>query len=126
MVVADDLKRPTPGPGEYTDQDAYEFIKDYRPENNKGMKVFIEDNHDRFGDNPDYHMIQVPGPGSYEIQEGGKEFKERALVSGAVFLSESERTPFGRLRNTVAPNKYNPSKIPPKISFHFNVETKWV
>ena len=37
--------------------------------------------------------------------------KEQALVSGAVFLSETERQPFGITKKKVAPNKYNPSKV---------------
>lgn len=88
------------------------------------MKPFISDNHDRFGFNADYDTQDPPGPGTYEVVRD-LELKEKALVSGAVFLSESERQPFGKMKKTVAPNKYNPSKLPTKISFHFNPESKW-
>lgn len=36
----DDLKLPSPGPGEYADQDAFEYTKDYRPENARGGRAF--------------------------------------------------------------------------------------
>lgn len=123
MITPEDLSKPKPGPGDYADTDAFEFMLDYRPENNKGLKAFIQDDHDRFGYNPDYEPLNVPGPGAYEIDLEGK---ETALVSGAAFLSESERQPFGVIKKTIPPNKYNPYKLPSKISFHFNPESKWI
>ena len=60
----------------------------------------------------------------YEVTKD-LEARERALVSGAAFLSETERQPFGKMSKSVAPNKYNPAKLPSKISFHFNPESKW-
>ena len=123
MITPDDLSQPKPGPGDYADMDAFECLKDFKPENNKGMNAFIIDNHDRFGYNPEYPVLPVPGPGAYEYE---KVSKEQALVSGAVFLSETERQPFGITKKKVAPNKYNPSKLPSRISFHFNPESNWI
>lgn len=88
------------------------------------MRTFINDNHDRFGFNPEYDTQDPPGPGTYEVTKD-LEARERALVSGAAFLSETERQPFGKMSKSVAPNKYNPAKLPSKISFHFNPESKW-
>ena len=112
---------PGPGPGEYADIDAFEFIKDYRPENNKGSKAFIVDDVERFPDPKD----NFPGPGSYDYELIG-ENKDKALCSGTAFLSETDRSPYGILKKGAAPNKYNPSQIPMQISFHFNSENRWL
>lgn len=85
------------------------------------------DDHDKFGKNSDYKEFVYPGPGNYEeVRESFPLDKEKALVSGAAFLSESEREPFGKMKNNVAPNKYNANKLPGQISFHFNVHNNWV
>ena len=134
-VTLDDLKIASPGPGEYDDVDAFDYMKNYKPDNALGSKAFIQDDHDKFGNNIHKELNEelrdtvLPGPGAYEeIREGfgSDRVKEKALVSGAVFLSESEREPFGKKKYTVAPNKYNPNKLPAAISFHFNVQNKWV
>lgn len=134
-VTLEDLKIPSPGPGEYDDIDAFDYMKSYKPDNALGSKAFIQDDHDKFGNNihkefnEELQDVIIPGPGAYEeVREGfaTDKVKEKALVSGAVFLSESEREPFGKMKPNVAPNKYNPNKLPSAISFHFNVQNKWV
>jgi hypothetical protein len=125
-VTLEDLKIPGPGPGEYGDVEAFEYMKDYRPENARGGRAFMVDDHDKFGDNEEYREFVHPGPGAYEKVGDFDLAREKALVSGAAFLSESERTPFGQMKVGGAPNKYNPGKLPQAISFHFNVHNGWV
>ena len=125
-ITMDDLKVPGPGPGEYGYMESFAFMKDYKPENNRGEKWSIVDDRDRFGNNQEFKTFVQPGPGAYELDKDVGVNKEKAMVSGSVFLSESERVPYGKLSDVVAPNKYVPQNIPEQISFHFNVANKWV
>lgn len=125
-IVPDDLKVPGPGPGEYECMQSFKFLKDYKAENYRGNKAFLVDDHNRFGVNDDQQVFVNPGPGQYEIDKQVGVNKEKSLVSGAVFLSETDRKPYGDINQGVGPNKYCPNKIPDQISFNFNIVNKWI
>ena len=64
----------------------------------------------------------TPAPGSYEV--GSKE-REREMVSGAVFRSDTERLR-GQHVQRPGPAFYRPSVLPKRRSFLLNLHQKWV
>lgn len=107
----------TPGPGDY-DQNLLAQTK------SKTSSMFVVSEYDRFGnsDNPRKKNQATPGPGAY--QPPGNQ--EKTAVSGAVFMSESERVWYGSNRKPPGPAFYKPSKVPKKKSFHLNSNKIWV
>lgn len=102
-----------PGPGDYTvEQSAGEV---------KASRVFVAGELDRFGQGPKLGPAS-PGPGSYNT---GKQY-EKAHLSGAVFMSESERDVFLAERRPPGPAFYKPTQQPKKKSFHLNINRNWL
>ncbi len=83
-----------PGPGEYFAVDKDELVVDAK--DGKNTRVFQSAEVDRFGrySNPNKIKHVNPGPGAYikNVVE-----PDEILVSGGVFMSETDRTPFGNL-----------------------------
>ena len=69
---------------------------------------------------------EMPGPGAYVVKNGSTGTEERREVSGAVFMSESVREPFGNLKGKLGPNTLVPFLIPRNRTYHLNLERKWV
>ena len=87
----------------------------------------------RFGDFYDKNFEknlgkEMPGPGAYVVKNGSTGTEERREVSGAVFMSESGREPFGNLKGKLklGPNPVVPFLIPRNRTYHLNLERKWV
>lgn len=69
---------------------------------------------------------EMPGPGAYVVKNGSTGTEERREVSGAVFMSESGREPFGNWKGRLGPNPVVPFLIPRNRTYHLNLERKWV
>lgn len=107
----------TPGPGEY-EQNNMPHSK-FKP-----SSMFVVSECDRFGHtaNPRKKSQPTPGPGSYHP----KSAQDKVAVSGAVFMSESERIWYDSNKKPPGPAFYKPSPVPKKRSFHLNTNKIWV
>jgi hypothetical protein len=107
----------TPGPGEYEQNN----ISNPRF---KPSSMFVVSECDRFGNgaNPRKKLQPTPGPGAYHP----KSDQEKVAVSGAVFMSESERIWYESNKKPPGPAFYKPSTVPKKRSFHLNTNKIWV
>ena len=105
-----------PGPGSYEPPQLFEERPGPSP-------VFIQGEVDRFGHTGKTGTRVWPEPGSYShvLEE-----REKVPVSGAVFMSESEREwlPGGKLHP--GPAFYKAQLLPKKLSFLRNDSAKWV
>ena len=107
----------TPGPADYNNVTLPPII-------NKVSAAFIQGDADRFG-NPlkqKRNKDITPGPGSYYCYIS----KEKAQVTGAVFMSESNREIIKQPHKQPGPAFYKPSPVPKKKSFHLNANNAWV
>lgn len=106
-----------PGPGEYDLPSAFKSI-------DSRVSVAKTADTSRFGDTlrPKKANTDVPGPGHYELIRP----EERVPVSGAVFMSESERFEFKTISKPPGPAYYKPTMVPRLKSFHLNANTQWV
>ena len=115
-----------PGPGFYGAQNPKEE-EDGSVNPNAVFKTGIRN---RFGDLTDDSKKREHkslGPGYYPIPPGmARSEAERNEVSGCVFMSETNRTPFGEIGKRMGPNQNVPYKIPVKKSFLLNLKRKWV
>lgn len=107
----------SPGPGDY-DQASL------RQPKSKASPMFVVSEFDRFGktNNPRKKNSSTPGPGAYQPPSN----QEKTAVSGAVFMSESERVWYGSNRKPPGPAFYKPSAVPKKKSYHLNTNKIWV
>jgi len=112
------LDEAVPGPGYYAQGN--------RSEQESLSGSYSRSEVDRFGRsiNPKKTKELSPGPGSYEILPT-LESKEKQLVSGAVFMSESQRE-FPRPTKVPGPAFYKVQTGLHKKSFHLNPEQHWV
>ena len=97
-----------PGPGTY--------FNDVKPLNKRPSYMFIET-----GKKIERTGFGAPGPGYYELE---KDKKDKLLVSGAVFMSESERLCATIDSHKPGPAFYHPLALQ-KRSFHFNSRNNW-
>lgn len=107
----------TPGPADYQSTTL-------PPINQKPSAQFIKNDMDRFGRQiKDKKPKEVlPGPGSYYLDV----IKEKVPVSGAVFMSESNRVLIKDPNKQPGPAFYRPAPIPKKKSFHLNSNKLWI
>ena len=110
-------KEISPGPADY--QSGM-----FPPINQKPSAQFIKSDVDRFGiQTKDKRSKEFsPGPGAYHIEV----IKEKVPVSGAVFLSESNRVLLKDPNKQPGPAFYRPAPIPKKKSFHLNANKQWI
>ncbi|CAG9318947.1 unnamed protein product [Blepharisma stoltei] len=111
-IITDDM----PGPGEYSAETGMSNIKP--------SPMFIVGEVDRFGKplRPRKKNDFMPGPGTYSMAKSD----EKLPVSGAVFMSESERAWFSTEKKPPGPAFYKPAPVPKKKSFHLNSNKMWV
>lgn len=111
-VTDDDM----PGPGHYTLQNS--FDKDHLSVSYSHQEL------DRFGQAVRSRRTKqvIPGPGSYSTPLHSP---EKQPVSGAVFMSESQRE-FVKSSKIPGPAFYRPSLVSKKKSFLLNANNKWV
>jgi hypothetical protein len=107
----------TPGPGDYHNTSL-------PPLSSKPNGSFTKTDPDRFGNPSKFRKNKetTPGPGSYYSYS----LKEKVSVSGAVFMSESEREVIKQPKKQPGPAFYRPTAIPKKKSFHLNSSKVWV
>ena len=120
------MDNPRPGPGTYFSGETDPRVAYKRSlDENKPFSAFAPSNLDRFGSVVQTYSDKpvIPGPGSYNVTKGET---EKAIVSGAVFMSETMRQPFGKLAGGLGPTNYNPQLLPKKKSYHLNVKRGWV
>lgn len=104
-----------PGPGDYNTEDKNDVV---RP-----SSMFAQSEKDRFGKATRPKVdSETPGPGQYVKPEG----VPKAQVSGAVFMSESERKWFTTEKKPPGPAFYKPMYQPKKKSFHLKPNNLWV
>jgi hypothetical protein len=105
-----------PGPGEYEAPTAFKSI-DAQATLNKSIDS------SRFGEQlrPKKTNTDVPGPGHYTLSKP----QDKVPVSGAVFMSESERFEFKTVKKPPGPAYYKPAVGPRKRSFHLNAGRQW-
>jgi len=106
-----------PGPGDYELPSAFRSI-DSRTSTLKTSDT------SRFGEalRPKKANAEAPGPGTYELAR----VIEKSPVSGAVFMSESERFEFKLINKPPGPAYYKPTLVPKIKSFHLNANRQWV
>lgn len=107
----------TPGPADYQ--------KDFLPPiNAKPSASFIIGDADRFGQSKNQKKGNdaSPGPGAYYCCIT----KEKAPITGAVFMSESSREVIPQPFKQPGPAFYKPAPVPKKKSFHLNSSHIWV
>lgn len=111
-IVTEDM----PGPGEYLVSSSQSQAKP--------SSMFVVGEVDRFGNplRPKKKNDFTPGPGTYVEPHS----QDKIPVSGAVFMSESERAWFTTERRPPGPAFYKPSTVPKKKSFHLNSNKMWV
>lgn len=104
----------TPGPGEYN----LEILGKIKP-----SSMFLATEVDRFG-KPMRRKTKnmVPGPGEYSLQHES----HKALVTGAVFLSESKRGWISAKKKPPGPAFYSPLPIAKRKSFHYKTAKVWI
>ena len=107
-----------PGPGSYDPPRTFEEKLTQVP-----TSVFIPSEMDRFGNNPKSQLPVRPEPGSYSKV---LEVREKLPVSGAVFMSESERDWMHKGVSHPGPAFYRSQLLPKKLSFLRNDSAKWV
>ena len=112
------LDEGVPGPGYYIPEDNQER------ESLNGSPSRREI--DRFGGSvkPGKSKESSPGPGAYDARLP-QVHKEKLLVSGAVFMSETQRD-FVKATQVPGPAFYKLPTGPVKKSFHLNSELRWV
>ncbi|CAD8065671.1 unnamed protein product [Paramecium primaurelia] len=117
--------RILPGPGDYEVKFPV-FDPDYIVK--KELSSFaIQPGKDRFGKQEREQEPEKIGPGSYQLPSKFDEIaKDKLLVSGNVFMSESLRQPYGDFEKKLGPNPKSPYILPKKKNFHFNLQRKWV
>lgn len=105
----------TPGPGDYTSET--------KNDANRPSSMFVITEKDRFGKSskPKIHDLS-PGPGQYVKPT----IMGKSQVSGAVFMSESERKWFNTNKKPPGPAFYKPMYQPKKKSFHLKPNNVWV
>jgi Sperm-tail PG-rich repeat len=104
----------TPGPGEY-----YTSLKNDQP---RPSSMFASTEKDRFGQPVKPRVTEVmPGPGHYAKPDA----ISKVPVSGAVFMSESERKCFTTEKKPPGPAFYKPMLQPKKKSFHLKPNNIW-
>lgn len=106
-----------PGPGSY---DRPSVFEDHPP---GPSSFFIKSDLDRFGRSSKPNLRAWPEPGSYSQ---GLEERDRVPVSGAVFMSESEREWIKKGQMHPGPAFYKAQLLPKKLSFLRNDSSKWV
>ena len=86
--------------------------------------MFAYTGSNRFGESkhPKINKFNRPSPGDYEYSYYEE---ERLPVSGAVFMSETEREVFRAQKKPPGPAFYNAPKVSKTKSFHLNAG-KWV
>lgn len=112
------LDESVPGPGYY--------VQGNRSEQESLSGSYSRSEIDRFGQsiNPKKTKELSPGPGSYDIIPS-LDSKEKQLVSGAVFMSESQRE-FLKPTRVPGPAFYKLQTNSHKKSFHLNPGQHWV
>jgi len=73
-------------------------------------------------------LALTPNPTTYRIEKYGLSqiAEERALVSGAVFMSETIRDSYNEIEKKLGPNLSMPYLPPAKKSYHLNLARKWI
>lgn len=92
--------------------------------NSKPSAAFVKSESDRFGNaiKQKKNKDVTPGPGSYYCYV----IQEKNPVTGAVFMSETNREAAEKPKKQPGPAFYRPSPIPKKKSFHLNSSNLWV
>ena len=105
----------TPGPGDYETSNKE---GGFRP-----SSMFASSEKNRFGEAVKPRVSEyTPGPGEYSKAA----VVEKAPVTGAVFMSESERKWFTTEKKPPGPAFYKPMMQPKKKSFHLKPNNIWV
>jgi hypothetical protein len=116
----------TPGPGEYQPE-PMEALKQINSKDrfdaSRPSSMFANSGKDRFGKSKQPKVIQaLPAPGDYEPNYS----PHKINVSGAVFMSESERIWLKTEKKPPGPAFYKPVIQTKKKSFHLKPNNKWV
>ena len=107
----------SPGPGDY-------YNTSLPPITHRPSPAFIRTDVDRFGGTSKERRNKdiTPGPGAYYMYS----VSEKNPVSGAVFMSESNRSVIKNPQKLPGPAFYQPVPVPKKKSFHLNSNKMWI
>lgn len=108
---------PIPGPGEY------ELASVFKSFDGQSSSIKLNES-SRFGESlrSKNSSFEVPGPGTYQLLKS----QVKVPVSGASFMSESDRIVFCTAKKPPGPAYYKPVVVPKNKSFHLNITRNWM